>query len=45
MDEKEAEKLVRKALDEGVDPVKILEDGIIAGVRAVGEKFEKKSIF
>ncbi|MEM2135037.1 MAG: B12-binding domain-containing protein [Candidatus Freyarchaeota archaeon] len=45
LDGKEAEKLVRKALDEGVDPVKILEDGIIAGVRAVGEKFEKKEYF
>ncbi len=45
LDGKEAENLVRKALDEGVDPVKILEDGIIAGVRAVGEKFEKKEYF
>jgi methylmalonyl-CoA mutase cobalamin-binding domain/chain len=36
---------VKEALDKGVDPVKIMEEGIIAGIRAVGDKFEKKEYF
>ncbi|MFB0560317.1 MAG: B12-binding domain-containing protein [Candidatus Lokiarchaeia archaeon] len=45
LNEDEAEALVKEALDKGVDPVKIMEEGIIAGIRAVGDKFEKKEYF
>lgn len=45
LNEEKAEALVKEALDKGVDPVKIMEEGIIAGIRAVGDKFEKKEYF
>ena len=37
--------LVQKALDEGVDPVEILQKGIIVGLQEVGKKFESQEYF
>ena len=36
---------VREALDSGVDPVEIMDKGLIAAIRDVGSKFEKMEIF
>ena len=36
---------VRKLLDEGMEPLKIVDDILIPAVNAVGEKFEKKEFF
>ena len=40
LNEKETLELVKQALNQGEDPTKILEDGLVAGIRTVGEKFE-----
>ena len=37
--------LTAKAIDEGVSPEKILNDGLIAGMDVVGEKFRARQIF
>jgi len=37
--------LVTKALEDGLDPVEILQDGIIVGLQAVGKKFESGEYF
>ena len=37
--------LVEQALTDGLDPVKILQDGIIAGLQEVGKKFESGKYF
>lgn len=37
--------LVQKAIDEGVAPKKILEEGLIAGMNIVGEKFKEGEYF
>jgi len=37
--------LVKQALSEGADPHEVLQDGIVKGLRAVGEKFEKGDYF
>jgi len=37
--------LVEQALEEGLDPVEILQDGIIAGLQQVGKKFEAGDYF
>jgi trimethylamine corrinoid protein len=39
-DAKRAEALAKEALEKGIDPVKAIEQGLGAGVREVGEKFE-----
>lgn len=39
------EDLVRGALEEGVDPVKILNEGMINAMSTIGEKFQKSEIF
>ncbi len=41
----EAEETTKKLLDEGVDPVRILEDGIVKGLYDLGDKFEKRKVF
>lgn len=41
----DVETLVKEALRVGLDPIGILNDGLVAGVRAVGEKFETGSLF
>ncbi len=44
-DEEKLLKEVRAALDRGFDPVEVLEEGIAAGLRRVGELFEKGELF
>ena len=39
------EELVNAALAEGTDPVKILNDGMVAAMAVVGEKFQKAEVF
>ena len=36
---------VQAALDEGMDPVEVLQNGIIAGLKEVGKKFEEEEYF
>ena len=38
-------RLVSEALEEGLDPREILEDGLVAGMDAVGEKFQAGEFF
>jgi len=45
LEEEKAEALVKKALNEGEDPQQVLQNGIVKGLRAVGEKFEKGDYF
>lgn len=40
LNEEETIELVKQALDEGIDPNTVLEDGLVAGIRDVGNKFE-----
>ena len=37
--------LTRKAIDEGLPPKRILDDGLIAGMNTVGERFKAHEIF
>ncbi len=37
--------MIQKSIDEGIDPVKILQEGVIAGLQEVGKKFEKEEYF
>ncbi len=37
--------MVQKAIDEGLDPVEILQKGIISGLQEVGKKFEEEEYF
>lgn len=37
--------LVSQALDEGVDPKVILEDGLLSGMNIIGEKFKNNEVF
>ncbi len=37
--------LVKQALDEGCDPEKILNEGLLCGMDVIGEKFRKNEIF
>ncbi|MEM2959459.1 MAG: B12-binding domain-containing protein [Candidatus Freyarchaeota archaeon] len=41
----EAEEITKKLLEEGVDPVRILEDGVVKGLYDLGERFEKRKVF
>ncbi|MEM1658127.1 MAG: cobalamin-dependent protein [Candidatus Jordarchaeales archaeon] len=41
----EAEELTRKLLEEGVNPVKIIEEGVVKGLYDLGAKFEKRQAF
>ncbi len=41
----EAKSQVLAALEEGIDPVEILQNGIIAGLKEVGKKFETEEYF
>ena len=41
----QTKELVQAALDEGIDPVEILQKGIIAGLQEVGKKFESQEYF
>ena len=42
---KVVKELVQAALDEGVSPKVILEEGLLAGMSVVGEKFKKNEVF
>ena len=42
---KNVKELVQKALDEGVAPNVILEEGLLSGMSVVGEKFKKNEVF
>ena len=37
--------LVQQAIDEGIEPQKILEEGLLAGMNVVGEKFKNNEVF
>ncbi len=41
----EVKELVRKAIEEGIDPVQILNEGLVKAMEIVGEKFEKQEYF
>lgn len=45
LDENKATTLVDEALKKGVNPVDILQQGVVAGLKAVGHKFETKEYF
>lgn len=36
---------VKKALDQGIDPVKIIDDGLVKGLQIVGKKFEAGELY
>lgn len=42
---KNVEALVKQALDEGMSPKVILEEGLLSGMSVVGEKFKKNEVF
>ena len=42
---KEVAALVQKALDEGISPKKVLDDGLMAGMNIIGERFKNNDIF
>jgi 5-methyltetrahydrofolate--homocysteine methyltransferase len=41
----EVRKLTQAALDQGLEPKTVLDDGLIAGMQVVGERFQKHEIF
>jgi len=42
---KDVKALVQQAIDEGIAPQKILEEGLISGMNIVGEKFKNNEVF
>ena len=42
---KEVKALVQQAVDEGIDPKKILEEGLLPGMSEIGEKFKNNEVF
>ena len=42
---KNVQKLVQQALDEGIDPQVILNEGLLAGMMVVGAKFKREEVF
>lgn len=42
---KEVQALVQKALDEGMEPLRILEDGLLSGMSIIGDKFKNGTVF
>ena len=42
---KDVKELVSKALEEGVDASQILNDGLLAGMAVIGEKFKRDEVF
>jgi dimethylamine corrinoid protein len=45
MDDSNVEKLVREALKQGLEPIEILENGLIAGMKEVGQLFARKEYY
>lgn len=41
----QVKELVQKALDEGMDPKKILDEGLLAGMSIIGGKFKRNEVF
>lgn len=44
-DADKAVKSARRALDEGIEPIKALEDGLGKGIREMGEKFDNMEVY
>jgi len=42
---KNVKELVQKAIDEGIDAKSILQDGLIAGMNVIGEKFKNNEVY
>lgn len=42
---KNVKTLVQQALDEGIDPKEILNDGLLSGMMIIGEKFKNNEVF
>ena len=42
---KVVKELVQQALDEGADPERILNDGLLAGMNVIGEKFKNNEVY
>ena len=42
---KEVKALVQQAVDEGIEPKKILEEGLLPGMSEIGEKFKNNEVF
>ncbi|MDZ7374706.1 MAG: corrinoid protein [candidate division KSB1 bacterium] len=40
-----AEELTRRALEEGIEPARVLNEGLIAGMNVVGEKFRNNEFY
>lgn len=45
VDDEKAVAVAKQALDEGVDPVKVLTDGYSAGIRKIGDLFSRGEVF
>lgn len=45
LDEERTEELTLEAIDEGLSPLDILQDGLTAGVKTVGDKFGRGEVF
>ena len=45
LEDAKAEELVKEALNEGADPWDIMQEGIVKGIRAVGDRFAKGEYF
>jgi 5-methyltetrahydrofolate--homocysteine methyltransferase len=44
-DRKQAVALTQAALDEGIEPTKIVEDGLVPGMAIIGDKFKRNEVF
>ncbi|MFC1716848.1 corrinoid protein [Candidatus Poribacteria bacterium] len=44
-DAEKVEELTRKALDEGMNPVEVLNDGLVKGMDVIGEKFKNYEVY
>ena len=42
---KTVKELVNSAIDEGIDPSKILNDGLLSGMNIIGEKFKNNQVY
>lgn len=42
---KQVKELAAKAIDEGIEPKKILEEGLLSGMSIIGEKFKNNEVF
>ncbi|MEJ2708228.1 MAG: corrinoid protein [Anaerolineales bacterium] len=45
LEEEQAKSLVQEAIDRGIDPVEILQEGVMNGLQRVGKKFETQEYF